>query len=378
MRECPMISDQIYLSRPLIGNEELDAVREVFESKYLTEGPKTREFEARFAEYIDVKHGIATTSCTSGLEVCLRAVGVNVGDEVIVPDFTFPATALAVYALGATPVLLDVSPKDYVMNATELASRITGKTKCILCVSNLGFPLDYAPLMELATKRGISVIEDAACSTGTLVNGKKLGSMVDAAVFSFHARKILTTGEGGMIVTSDDELAEKCREIKNFGVTKSEGGRQTFGAWGTNLKMSNIAAAIGLVQLKRLESIIEERTKRARKYRELLHGKSTVELVELPEHVRYNYYCYPLRVDGSVREKLLFSLRERKIEAQICSYALHRQPFFQSLRGTAMSSDVLFPNSTQAFECLMQLPIHHELTTQQQEYICNTLLDLLR
>ena len=372
-----MISDQIYLSRPLIGNEELDAVREVFESKYLTEGPKTREFENKFAQYIGVRHGIAATSCTSGIEVCLRALGVGVGDEVIVPDFTFPATALAVLGLGATPVLVDVSREDFVLNVSSLSSSVTKKTKCILCVSNLGFPLDYGPLMEFAKGRGITVIEDAACSTGTLVNDRKVGSMVDAAVFSFHARKIITTGEGGMICTDDENLANRCREVKNFGVTKSEGGRQTFGRWGTNLKLSNIAAAIGLAQLERLETIVQERTKRAKKYRELLESSSKLELVELPESVRYNYYCFPLLVERGRRDDLIASLRNKKIEAQICSYALHRQPYFQSLKSSGETSDAMFPNATRAFECLMQLPLHHELTDEQQQYVCSSLLELL-
>jgi dTDP-4-amino-4,6-dideoxygalactose transaminase len=372
-----MTGDQIHLSRPLVGEEELQAVREVFESKYLTEGPKTREFEQRFAEYVGSKHGIATTSCTTGIEVCLRAVGIEPGNEVIVPDFTYPATALAVLGIGATPVLVDVSAKDFVMNVSNLASKITERTKCILAVSNLGFPLDYSALMEFAKAREIAVIEDAACSTGTAVDGRNVGSFVDAAVFSFHARKIITTGEGGMICTSNDELADKCRQTKNFGVTKSEGGRQTFGKWGTNLKMSNIAAGIGLVQLMRLEWIIQERTRRAEVYRELLCDSPKIRLLEPPDSVRYNYYCYPLLVHENVRDRLIVSLRERKIEAQICSYALHRQPYFLSLCGEDKSSDQLFPNATRAFECGLQLPLHHELTLEQQQYVCNTLLDLL-
>lgn len=378
LRGVDMTSDQIYLSRPFIGQEELEAVREVFESKYLTEGPKTREFERKFAEYVGVRHGIATTSCTSGIEVCLRALGVGPGDEVIVPDFTFPATGLAVLGLGATPKLVDVSPKDFLLDPSRLSTHVTKKTKCILAVSNLGFPLEYAALMDFAEENGIPVVEDAACSTGTIVNGRKVGSMVDVAVFSFHARKVITTGEGGMICTNDDKIAGNSRSIKNFGVTGSEGSRQLFGQWGTNLKMSNICAAIGLAQLQRLENIVQKRAQCAERYDRLLRDTSAVRPVKLGNGVRYNHYCYPLLVDRNERDGLIASLRERKIEAQICSYALHRQQHFQSTFGQNDCSDGLFPNSTRGFECLIQLPLHHELTGNQQEHICNTFLDLVK
>jgi len=370
-------NQQIYLSRPLLGDEEVEAVKKVLESKYLTEGAQTREFEKRFAEYVGVRHGIATTSCTTGIEVALRAANIGPGDEVIVPDFTFPATALAVMGLGATPVLTDISPSRFVLDVEHIESAVTEKTKCILCVSNLGFPLDYEPIMELAKEHEITVIEDAACSTGTIYNGRKVGSTIDAAVFSFHARKVMTTGEGGMVCTDDDDFAQRCREVKNFGVTKTEMGRQTFERWGTNMKMSNIAAAIGIVQLGRLEKIIEERSKRAETYDSMLQGTSGLELIHLTDNIRYNYYCYPLLIGSEPRDRILKSLRQTGIESQIWSYALHRQPYFRSLCGEDKSSDQLFPNATRAFECGLQLPLHHELTLEQQQYVCNTLLDLL-
>lgn len=368
----------IFLTRPFVGEDEVQAVRKVIESKYLTEGPVTIEFEKKFAEYVGVKYGVATTSCTSGMEVCLRAVGVGPGDEVIVPDFTFPASALAVMGLGAKPVLVDVGPPYFTIDLQRVVERVTKKTRAILCVSNLGFPIEYEPLIEFGRQRGISVIEDAACSTGTMVRGRKLGSMVDASVFSFHARKVMTTGEGGMICTDNGELATRCHEIKNFGATKGEIGRQNFERWGTNLKLPNILAAIGMVQLEKLEMIINARTKCARVYDRLLEGKSGIELIRLPDYVRYNYYCYPLLVDRRLRDQTIKLLRERNIEAQILSYALHRQPFFQSLLDTNSNPDATFAGTTRIFECGMQLPLHQELTEQQQRHVCETLLDVLR
>lgn len=353
-------------------------MREVFQSLYLTEGRETREFERRFVEYIGVKHGIATTSCTSGIELVLRATNIHAGDEVIVPDFTYPATALAVLAVGATPVIVDVSPDHFVVDVSCLRPHVTKNTRCILCVSNLGFPVDYEPIMDFARPRGIVVIEDAACSVGTCTHGKKAGSMVDAAVFSFHARKVITTGEGGMVCTNDDELAKRCSETKNFGVTGVEAGRQTFERWGTNLKMSNISAAIGLVQLTKLERIIQEREKRAQRYDDLLRDITGVEFIRLPEHVRYNHYCYPLLVNPKTRDQLIASLRERKIEAQIGSYALHVQPYFESLLEGMRDGEAVYPNSTRAFESILQLPLHHELTPPQQERVCQTLIGLVR
>lgn len=368
----------IFLTRPFVGEDEVQAVRKVIESKYLTEGPLTAEFEKQFAEYLGVKDGIATTSCTTGMEVCLRAVGVGPGDEVIIPDFTFPATALVVMGLGAKPIIVDVGPPYFTMDLERVKGHVTGKTRAILCVSNLGFPADYEALMELGRQRRISVIEDAACSTGSLIHGRKLGSMVDASVFSFHARKVMTTGEGGMICTDNDELANRCRQIKNFGATKGEIGRQNFEHWGTNLKLPNILAAIGMVQLKKLEMIINTRTKFARVYDELLEGKRVVERIRVPDYVRYNYYCYPLLVDRKLRDHAIKSLREKNIEAQILSYALHRQPFFKSLLDSDSNPDGTFAGTTRVFESGLQLPLHQELTEHQQARVCEVLLEVLR
>ncbi|MHA2265668.1 MAG: DegT/DnrJ/EryC1/StrS family aminotransferase, partial [Candidatus Thorarchaeota archaeon] len=243
---------RIKLIEPVVGDEELSLIREVLESGYMTEGPKAREFEKGFAELVGAKHAVVTTSCSTALQLSVDILGVGPGDEVIVPDFTYPVTADVARLRGASAVLVDVDESTYNIDPDEVRKGITDKTVGIVPVSLFGHPLDMAPLREIAQEHDLFILEDAACSTGARFNSEKTGSMADLTCFSFHPRKVITTGEGGMLTTDDDDLAEKARAMKRFGIRVVD-GRPQFMTVGTNYKLSDVLAAIGVKQLEKID-----------------------------------------------------------------------------------------------------------------------------
>jgi len=366
---------RIQLMKPWIEEGEYEAVKKVLESGYLTEGPVTREFEEEFAKYIGVKYAVATTSCTTALELGLRALGVGKGDEVIVSDFTYPATADVVYLLGAEPVLVDVSPESYNIEPDEIKKAITGRTKAIIPVSEFGNPLDLE-VYRIGREHGIPIVEDAACSAGAEINGKKVGTFADITCFSFHPRKVITTGEGGMLVTDNEEIAERAESFKHFGVeaTGKERHRSRFANLGTNYKLSNVLSAIGLVQLKKIDKIISERIKKARTYDKLLENLESVKTPIVKENCRHTFqsYCVKILREG-IRDELIENLKNKGIETQIGTYSLHMEPFFAKTKrvGKLSNSEYLYKN-------LLALPLHHELSFEEQEYVCKTIKDLMK
>jgi dTDP-4-amino-4,6-dideoxygalactose transaminase len=362
---------KVYLARPYIGDEEFEAVRRVLESRFLTEGEVTREFERRFAEYCDAKHGIATTSCSTALELALRTVGVKPGDEVIVPDFTYPVTASVVALVGAKPVLVDVDLNSYNVTAERIEEAITDKTKAIIPVSLFGNPLEK-DVYKIGEEYGIYVIEDAACSAGSMLNGKKVGSFADMTCFSFHPRKVITTGEGGMITTNNDEFAEKARSLKRFGI-RSINGQIRFTEFGTNYKMSDILSAIGLVQLEKIEKIIKIRIEKAKIYTEMLEKVEGIKPPEVRPNTRHNFQSYVCYVEKEgMRDKIRQELAKVGVETQIGTYCLHLEPAFRNVRrvGSLENAEKLFYNT-------LTLPLHHELTLEQQEMICKVIREVL-
>lgn len=355
--------------RPFVGDEELNAVRKVFDSKYLTEGPVTQEFETSFAQFVSANHAIAVTSCMTGLDLAVRALGIKKGDEVIVPDFTHPATGDCVYQVGADAVLVDVDISSYNITPEATEDAITKKTKCVIPVSWGGNPID-SEIYKIGKEHEIPILEDAACSAGAKINGKTIGSIADITTFSFHPRKIITTGEGGMVTTNNPAFAEKAVALKHFGQTTD--GRFTY--HGTNYKMSNIAAAIGLEQLKKLPRILDDRIKKAGRYSDLLTDIKGVRPPTKKPSVTHVFqsYCIYVESDG-VRDRLRKDLADRGIETQIGSYALHLEPSYSGVRKTGS-----LKNSELLFNHLLTLPLHHELTDQDQEFVVNSIKGLLK
>ena len=258
---------QVPLAQPWFDETEVTAAADVVRSGYLCQGPKTAEFEAAFAKVVEVKHALAVASGSAGLLVALQAMGIGPGDEVIVPDMTFISTATAAMYLGARPVLCDITLSDYCIDPAKVGPLITAKTKAIIPVHYAGQTAEMAPLSDLAAEHGLLILEDAAeAHLARYKGGKFAGTLGDAGIFSFTPTKPMTTGEGGMIVTDDDELAEKIRLIRNFG-DDSKFGWHTLGF---NFRMNEVAAAIGLCQLAKLQEIIAVRRQKARHYDQAL------------------------------------------------------------------------------------------------------------
>ena len=362
---------KIFLMRPSLGDEELQAVKEVFASKFLTEGEYTKKFEQAFANYLGAKHALATTSCTRAMELALRVLNIGPSDEVIVPDFTHPATGNVVFIVGAKPVLVDVDRETYNIDYHALEKAITKRTKAILPVSLFGNPLDWKPLRELQAKHGFYIIEDAACSAGAEVDGKKVGSQADITCFSLHPRKIITTGEGGMFVTNNDSIAEKAKAYKCFGFVDTARSKTIYP--GSNYLFSNIMGAIGLVQLSKIESIVRARLKAAANYTKLLSPNRWIKPPKIRERTRHTFQSYCVYLEKKdIRDKLRQHLvQEKNIEAQIGTYALHLHPTYD----TAVHSSTT--NATDLFLNLLTLPLHSELSLEEQDYIVESVNEFL-
>ena len=232
------------LNIPLTDHREIEEIKKVLSTGYLTQGPKTAEFEKKVADLIGCRHAFAMSSCTTALHLALVVLGIKEGDEVLVADFTFPATANVVVQQGATPILVDIDLNTFTMNVNDMKRKMTNKTKAIIPVHAFGCSADMDPIMKLANQYGIPVIEDAACAIGTTYYGRYCGNLGTIGCFSFHPRKVITTGEGGMITTNDDELAERIHLLRNHGGVRS-GRWYTYEAAGFNYRMSDIQGAVG-------------------------------------------------------------------------------------------------------------------------------------
>jgi len=367
------LSRQIRLIKPVVGPEEEKLVADVLRSGWLSEGPMTREFERLVATFVGAKHAVAATSCTTAMEIALRAMGIGHGDRVLVPDFTHPATADAVIAVGATPVLVDVDLSTCNMNLEDARKAAAKGARAAIPVSWGGYPLDQSELTRLKDEFDMLLLEDAACSLGSECRGVKTGKMADITCFSFHPRKVITTGEGGMVTTDDDALAEKMRSFKNFGLGKA-GSEMHFVRYGSNYKMSDILAAVGVAQMGKLPEIIRRRIELANHYTKLL---SEVDGIRSPEsapdvkHIFQTYAAY-VEVEGA-RGKLLQSLGKNGVEAQIGTYALHLEPYYRDFekQGDLERSRLLYEN-------LIALPMSHNMTTEDQEYVVSEIEKFLK
>lgn len=368
-----MVHKKIKLIEPVVGKEEIDEVVEVLRSGWLTEGQKTREFEEEVKKYIGVDYAFATTSCTTALEIALRTLKVGPGDEVIVPDFTHPSTGNIVSWVGATPVLVDVDLFSYNVDPTEIEKAITEKTKCIIPVSWGGNPLDMGPLIEIKEKYGIFIIEDAACSLGAEYNGIKTGKLADITCFSFHPRKVITTGEGGMAVTNEASLAEELGALKKFGLKTKDGGI-SFVIFGTNYKLSDVLSAIGLAQIKKIDSIIDRRIELANYYNKLLEETESIRPPQKAVNAKHIYQTYAVYIEKEgVRDKIIEELRKENIETQIGTYALHMLPSYKGVKkiGKLERAEKLYKN-------LLALPMCHSMTNEDQEYVVSKIEKIMR
>jgi dTDP-4-amino-4,6-dideoxygalactose transaminase len=354
-----------------MSQEVKDEVLEVLDSGHLTEGSVTKQFENSIKDYIGCKHALAVSNCTVGLEVALRALGIGQGDEVIVPDYTYPATAAVVSIVGATIVLVDVDPDTMLIDYEAIEKAISERTKAIIPVSIFGNPLDYDRLWNLRERYNLYLIEDAACSIGAQYDGDFVGNLADISVFSFHPRKFITTGEGGMITTNNSEWAAWMDSYKHFGMSSASSRLDThFERIGTNYKLSNVQAAIGLVQMRHIASLLQRRTQLANRYHALLTGFPGISFPKVtPKGIHsWQSFC----VFTSNRDYVIARLEENNIETQIGTYALHMHQAYSRNPNCRIVGDM--SGSRYAFDYCLTLPLYQDMTTDQQEYVVKELL----
>ncbi|MFZ5427660.1 MAG: DegT/DnrJ/EryC1/StrS family aminotransferase [Thermodesulfobacteriota bacterium] len=365
--------NRIPLVKPPLDDEVKRRVIQALDSGMIAEGPAVRELESLWSGYTGASHALAVTNCTVGLELGLRALGVGPGDEVVVPAFTYPASAAAVRIVGAQCVLADIDPGTLVLDRRRMEAAITPRTKAVMPVSLFGCPVDPS-LMDAARARGLKVIEDAACSIGAAWDGRRTGSLADVTVFSMHPRKSVTTGEGGMVTTSDPELARRVDAYRHFGMLPGPTGPRTvFATIGTNAKLSDLAAAAGIPQMRRFDAILEGRETLAREYDRLLEGVRGVTRAAVPPEATHARQSYCVLLDG--RDHVWERMRAQGIEVQIGSFALHLQPAFIEDPGTRFEGPL--ETSARAFARSLVLPLHHDLTPDDQARVVHCLDSLV-
>ena len=370
----------IPVSRPYFGADEEAAVVAALRSGWVTQGPRVAEFERAFAAALGQPEAIAVSSCTTGLHLVLHALGIGRGDEVVVPSLSFIATANAVVHAGATPVFADIAPATYNLDPASAATAISRRTKAIVLVHQVGLPADVAAFRRLARKARVKLVEDAACAIGSQVDGRPVGGDADVAVFSFHPRKLVTTGEGGMIVTRDRRLAARLRSLRPHGVSMSDFARHAAGRVvveayrevGYNYRMTDVQAAIGLVQLARLEAFIAKRIEQGERYDRAFAKHPALAIPQVPANVRFNYQTYLLRLLRGARvgrDTLMQRLLEQEIATRRGVMAAHREPAYRRLKRR-----VPLPATDAADRTAIVLPLFHAMTPAEQDRVIEAVL----
>jgi dTDP-4-amino-4,6-dideoxygalactose transaminase len=377
----PETLQQIPIAKPILDEREVEAVRRVILSGWVTQGPEVAAFEREFADYVGAPHACAVSNCTTALHLALLAVGVAAGDEVITVSHSFIATANAIHYCGANPIFVDIEPGTYNMDPALLEAAITGRTKAILCVHQLGMPCDLARIVEIGRRRGIAVIEDAACASGSeiLWNGQweKIGRPHgDIACFSFHPRKVITTGDGGMITTANPEFDRKFRLWRQHSMsvpdTVRHGAREvifeSYPEVGFNFRMTDMQAAVGRVQLTRLTSIVEERRRLASEYTSRLSSIDGVNAPQEPDWARTNWqsYCVELSPSSDQRAVMQRMLDEGVSTRRGVMNSHLERPYFVDGRND-------LPASERAQARGVILPLAPCMTVAQIDEVCQRL-----
>ena len=369
-----MSDRRIPLARPSTDGDEVEEVAAVLGTGYLTQGPKVEEFERAVAALAGARHAFATTSATTALHLSLAALEIGPGDDVLVPDYTFPATANVVIQRGARPVLVDIDPGTFTMDPADLERKLTPASRAVMPVHAFGLAADMDPIVEIAGSRGLAVIEDAACALATTYRGRAVGALGTLGCFSFHPRKSITTGEGGMITTNDDGLADRIRLLRSHG-GRRHGNRFTFEAAGYNYRLSDILAAVGVAQLRKLGRLLDRRRSIARQYRELLADEERVALPRLPDWDGHVYQSFVVLLDAAIdRDGVIARLADAGIETTLGTYALHREPLFMERFGYSAGD---LPRSNEVFRRALTLPLYPDMRDDDPAYVVSRLVETL-
>lgn len=361
---------RVHLSRPDITEAEIDAVCDVLRSPNLSLGPKLREFETAFERYTGRKYAIAVNSGTSGLFLCAEAMGLGPGDEVITTPFTFIATINFILMVGATPVFVDIDPVSLNIDPAKIEQKITRNTKAIVPVEVFGNPAGMDIILNIARKHNLAVIEDCCEALGSTLHGRKAGTFGDMGVFAFYPNKQMTTGEGGMIVTDDENLANMCYSLRNQGRGRGAGWL-AHERMGYNYRLCDINCALGIVQLSRIEEFVEKRCKVARMYAALLADEPRIIVPVEPADARMSWFVYVIRLKENYgiaqRNALIQKMLARGIQVSNYFPPAHLQPFMVNKFGCKEGD---YPVTDAVCQRTMALPFHNNLTQDEAKLVC--------
>lgn len=386
---------KVPIARTSLTEQEINSVFEPLRSGWLVQGPKVKEFETKWSEFTGAEHSIAVTSCTSALHLSLAAIGFGPGDEAIVPAFTWISTANVVEHLGGTVVFCDISLDTFNIDPVLVEERISDRTKAILPVHLFGLPADMKPLRDLALRYDLKIIEDAACGFGSRYQGQHVGTLGDTGCFSFHPRKAITTGEGGMVTTQSSELAEKLRRLRDHGAAMSDlqrhlGARPYLLAdhpdAGYNQRMTDLQAALGSAQMDRAEDIVAERQRLAARYDTAFSDLGWLQTPSKPQRDAHGYQSYPclfqpkiarssamkptninqIKAINAARNGWMDQLQQQGISTRPATHAVHMLSFFKQ-KYELMPED--FPNAFVANDCSISLPLFHGMTEAEQDFV---------
>ena len=374
----------IPISLPSMGVEEWEALRAPIESGWITQGPKVKEFEKMFAERHQVKHALAVSNCTTALHLALIACGVSEGDEVIVPAFTWVSTANAVLYCNATPVFVDIDPVTFNIDLTKIASKITNRTKAIIPVHLFGLCADIDYIKEHFPQ--LKIVEDGACAAGSALRGRPAGGLGDIGCFSFHPRKSITTGEGGMLTTNDDKIAAHLDMLRNHGASISEEQRHhgpkpyilaAYDIVGYNYRMTDIQGALGVVQLSKLDKFIDEREKWAAYYTEKLKNISWLRTPITPDGYKHGWQSYVTFIDENIspikRNEMMEVLQQQGIATRPGTHAVHMLGAYANKYGIRPLD---YTGAFMADQQSMSIPLHNRMVKEDFDYIISVLISL--
>ena len=358
-------------SRHDIGADEIAAVVEVLQSEWLTTGPKVAQFEQALASRVGVRHAVAVSSGTAALHAAMHGLGIVEGDEVIVPAMTFAATANSVVYQRGTPVFADVDPETLLIDPVSVERLITPKTRAVIAVDYAGQPCDYDLLRRLLVPHGIPLVADACHSLGATFDGREVGTLADVSAFSFHPVKPITTGEGGMLTTDDDDLAAKMRAFRNHGITSDHRERQKEGTWfyemvdlGFNYRITDLQCALGIVQLRRLDEFVARRREIAAEYDAAFAPMHHVTPLAVDQRVQHAFHLYVVQLgqqESLDRSAVFNHLRAAGIGVNVHYIPVHLHPFYRDRFGTGPG---LCPRSEEAYRRILSLPIHFRMNSQ--------------
>ena len=366
---------QVPMSRPDIGKAEIELVNQVLRTPYLSTGPMLERFEQGMARCIGTQYAVGVSSGTAGLHLCVRAAGIDEGDEVITTPFSFVASANCVLYERARPVFVDIEPDSLNIDPQRIEDAVTPCTRAILPVHAFGQPADMAPILDIARRHSVWVIEDACEAVGAEYKGRKAGTLSDAAVFAFYPNKQMTTGEGGIIVTDRDDWNALFRSLRNQ-------GRDAFHAWlyharlGYNYRLDELSAALGVAQLQRIEGLLQKRERVAQMYNERLAQIDGVTLPFIaPTTTRLSWFVYVIRLSQGInRDTVMEKLEKRGIPSRPYFTPIHLQPFYRQMFGYQVGD---FPVTERVAERVLALPFYGGMEEEKVDYVCVNLRDAI-